>query len=164
MSFFRVLSLVAVLAMASVYSTQAQLGAMPGSPEMEGPGAPPVDPPPACKQLMVLRDETQKNGAAIGAAQKRKPDPVEVCKLFTAFLASEAKFIQGMTETETSATCGVPPQAIKNYQDLHDKAPAIGQRVCELAARRPVPGPPYVPYLVGPQDSTRGPAPPDPRL
>jgi hypothetical protein len=138
MTFCRVLSLVAVLAMASVHSAQAQFGGMPGMPGSPGMGGsgfggPPAGPPPACQQLMVMRDETQKNAAAIGAAQQRKvkADAVEACKLFKVFLASEAKFIAGMTENIT--TCGVPPQVIKQYQEGHGKASQVAKQVCEVA-------------------------------
>ena len=145
MTICRILSLVAVLAAASAYPAQAQFGGMPGmpgSPGMGGFGAPPAaapsGPPPACQQLLVLRDEYQKNGAALGAAQHRKdkPDAVEACKLFKVFLASEAKFIAGMTEN--SATCGVPPQVIKQYQEGHGKASHVGKQVCD-AAEHPQP-------------------------
>jgi hypothetical protein len=136
----RVLSAVsfaAVLAMASAHSAQAQFGGMPGSPGMGGfgapPAGPPAGPPPVCQHLMTLRDEYQKNGAALGAAQQRKEkvDVVEACKLFKVFLASESKFIQGLTENST--TCGVPAQAIKQFQDGHGKASAVGKQVCEAA-------------------------------
>jgi hypothetical protein len=140
MTICRILSLVAVLAVASAYPAQAQFGGMPGmpgSPGMGGFGAPPAaaptGPPPACQQLLVMRDEYQKNGAALGAAQHRKEkvDAVEACKLFKVFLASESKFIQGLTDN--SATCGVPPQAIKQFQDGHGKATAVAKQVCEAA-------------------------------
>jgi hypothetical protein len=148
MTICRILSLVAVLAAASVYPAAAQFGGMPGmpgSPGMGGFGAPPAaaptGPPPACQQLLVLRDEYQKNGAALGAAQHRKdkPDAAEACKLFKVFLASESKFITGLTEN--SATCGVPPQAIKQFQDGHGKASAVAKTVCE-AAEHPRPSGP----------------------
>jgi hypothetical protein len=138
MTICRVLSLVAVLAMASAQSATAQFGGMPGmpgSPGMGGFGGPPAEPqpgpPPACLQLMTIRDETQKNGAAIAAASKRKAEPVEACKLFKAFIASEAKFIQGMSDN--MALCGVPAQAIKQYQEGHGKASLIAKQVCDAA-------------------------------
>ena len=118
MTFCRVLSLAAVLGLASAHSALAQFGGMPGMPGAPGMGGgfggPPAGPPPACQQLMAMRDEAQKNGAAIGAANQRKvkPELTEVCKLFKTFIASEAKFIQGMTENVS--LCGVPPQAIKS--------------------------------------------------
>jgi hypothetical protein len=130
------------MAMGSMLPAQAQFGGMPGMPGAPGmggfggaPAAPPA-PPPACQALLTLRDETQKNGAAIAEAQKRKVDVVEACKLFKAFLSSESKFIQGMSANVT--TCGVPPQAIKQYQDGHAKASLIGKQICE-AAERPRP-------------------------
>jgi hypothetical protein len=139
MTFCRVLSSVSVaalLAMAPGHSAQAQFGGMPGmpgAPGMGGFGAPPAGPPPACQQLMALRDETQKNGAAIAAAQQRKvkADVVEACKLFKVYLASEAKFIASLTEN--TSLCGVPPQVIKQAQDGHGRASQIGKQVCEAA-------------------------------
>lgn len=150
MTFCRVLALVAVpamvLALASGHSAQAQFGGMPGMPGSPGMGGsgfggPPAGPPPACQQLMVMRDETQKNAAAIGAAQKRKVklDAVEACKLFKVFIASEAKFIAEMTEN--IATCGVPPQVIKSYQVGHGKASQVAKQVCEAAERPAQTGP-----------------------
>jgi len=136
MTFCRVLSLAAMLAAASAYPAQAQFGGMPGmpgAPGMGGFGAPPAAPPPACQQLIALRDETQKTGNAIAAAQQRKvkADVVEACKLFKAFLATETKFIHGLTEN--MSLCGVPPQIIKQYQDGHGKAAQIGKQVCDAA-------------------------------
>ncbi|HEY2228100.1 MAG TPA: hypothetical protein VGI22_10240 [Xanthobacteraceae bacterium] len=137
MTFCRLLSLVAVPAMALAMGSlpaQAQFGGMPGmpgSPGMGGFGGPPAGPPPVCQQLLTMRDETQKNGAAIAEAQKRKVDVIEACKLFKVFLATETKFIQGMTQNQS--VCGVPPQAIKQFQDGHAKASLIGKQVCEAA-------------------------------
>ena len=80
MTFCRVLSAVsfaAVLAMASAYSAQAQFGGMPGmpgSPGMGGFGGPPAGPPPACQQLMVMRDERQKNMDALSAPKAECAD------------------------------------------------------------------------------------------
>jgi hypothetical protein len=139
MTFCRVLSSVSVaalLAMAPGHSAQAQFGGMPGmpgAPGMGGFGGPPAGPPPACQQLLSMREETQKNATAIGVAQQRKvkPDAAEACKLFKVFLASEAKFIAGMTEN--ISLCGVPPQVIKQYQDGHGRATQVGKQVCEAA-------------------------------
>jgi hypothetical protein len=147
MTFCRVLSSVcfaAVLAVAAGHSAKAQFGGMPGmpgSPGMGGFGGPPAGPPPACQQLMVMRDETQKNAAAIAAAQQRKvkADAVEACKLFKVFIASEAKFIQSMSENVTA--CGVPPQVIKQYQEGHGKASQIAKQVCEVAEHPQPTGP-----------------------
>jgi hypothetical protein len=136
MTFCRVLSSVSVaamLAMASAPSVQAQFGGMPGmpgAPGMGGFGGPPAGPPPACQQLMVLRDERQKSVDAL-TASKAKADPVEACKLFKTLISTETKFIQGL---ETNSTqCGVPPQVIKQAHDGHTKAVQIAKRVCDVA-------------------------------
>jgi hypothetical protein len=125
-----------VLAVASAHMAQAQFGGMPGMPGAPGmggfgaPSEPPAGPPPACQQLMVLRDERQKSMDALTAA-KGKADPVEACKLFKTYISTETKFIQGM---ETNSTqCGVPPQIIKQAHDGHNKALQFAKQVCEAA-------------------------------
>jgi hypothetical protein len=139
MTLHRIGVLAIVLAMASAHQARGQFGGMPGSPGMEGPGfgLPPARPPAACQPLMTLRDEYQKNGVALGAAQQRKEkiEPVEACKLFNAFLDSEGRFIQAMEES--GAQCGVTDQAIKQFQDGHGKASRVGKQVCNLAAHSP---------------------------
>jgi hypothetical protein len=148
MTFSRVLSLAALVAVISIPAANAQFGGMPGMPGMGMPGmggpgfgAPPpsqpAGPPPACQQLIALRDETQKNASAIhaytdkAAAQHKPPDPVETCKLFKVYLATETKFIRGMAANQ--ATCGVPPDAIKAAQEGHGRASQIGKQVCDAA-------------------------------
>ena len=136
MTFCRVLSSVsvaAVLALASVPSAQAQFGGMPGmpgSPGMGGFGGPPAGPPPACQQLLVLRDERQKSMDAL-TASKGKADPTEACKLFKTLISTETKFIQSLEANSTQ--CGVPPQVIKQAHDGHGKAMQFAKQVCEAA-------------------------------
>jgi hypothetical protein len=126
-------SVAAVLAMASVPWAQAQFGGMPGmpgSPGMGGFGGPPAGPPPACQQLLVLRDERQKSMDALNAS-KGKADPVEACKLFKTLISTENKFIQGLEANSTQ--CGVPPQVIKQAHDGHGKVMQFAKQVCEVA-------------------------------
>src|SRR5262249_39201496 len=98
----RVVPLLLVLAVVPPRPAAAQFGGMPGMPGsrgMGGPGmaspfgAPPPQqgPPSACQQLLAMRDDTQKHGAALQAAGQKKAGAAEVCKLFKVFLASEAK-------------------------------------------------------------------------
>jgi hypothetical protein len=118
---------------------QAQFGGMPGmpgAPGMGGFGAPPsgqpAAPPPACQQLMVLRDERQKSLDLL-TASKGKADPAEACKLFKTLISTETKFIQGM---ETNSTqCGIPLQIIKQAHDGHNKALQIEKQVCDASER-----------------------------
>jgi len=155
MTFSRILSVAAVAALVSIPAANAQFGGMPGMPGMGMPGvggpgfgAPPpptAGPPPACQQLIVLRDEYQKNGTALKAngekakSQHKPPDLVETCKLFKAFVATEVKFIRGLTDNQ--ATCGVPVDVIKHYQEEHGQASQTAKAVCD-AAERPRPSGP----------------------
>jgi len=138
MSVYRALALLAILA-AMPNSVLAQFGGMPGMPGMGGPGmgfgGPPAGPPPACQQLLVLRDETQKNANAIQKASEKKQGPDVACKLFKTFLATEAKMIKGI---ETNAQlCGVPPEMPKQMKAGHAKAQQIAKQVCDAAERGP---------------------------
>jgi hypothetical protein len=84
---------------------------------------------------MALRDETQKNGLAVQAAGKRKATAGEACKLFTAFIASETKFVHGLEEGK--AECGVPDEIIKRSKAEFEQASKIRAQICEIAAQGP---------------------------
>jgi hypothetical protein len=136
----RALLLVALI-VATPFGAGAQFGGMPGLPGgtpggvpgVGGFGSPPATPapPPACQQLLTLRDETQQHGMAIQKANERRATVQDACKLFKAFLAAEAKFIKGLDDN--SRTCGVPPDAIRQAKEGHAKAGQIGKQVCEAA-------------------------------
>jgi len=130
----RAVLLVAVPLILPLYPAAAQFGGMPGMPGAPGFGPPPpqAGPPPACQQLLALRDEVQKHGQAIEAANKRHATATDACKLFKAFLGSESKFIKSLDSNQQ--TCGVPPQAIQQAKASHVKAEQIGKQVCEAAA------------------------------
>jgi hypothetical protein len=125
-------------------AAHAQFGGMPGmpgatgAPGAQGFGAPPPQPPAACQQLLTMRDETAKHAQAIQAAgqAKKKPSPEEACKLFKAYLGSEAKMIKGLKELST--TCGVPAETIKQVELQHGRAGQTGKQVCDAAARGPM--------------------------
>lgn len=150
MTVCRTLSLVTLLAAIPV-AAQAQFGGMPGMPGGVpgggGFGGPPAGPPPACQQLLALRDETQKHGLAIQKANERKANVQEACRLFKAYLATEAKFIKGIEEN--SRICGVPPDVIKQVKEGHAKASQVGKQVCEAAAQGPRPAGPSLSEALG---------------
>jgi hypothetical protein len=133
----------ALAALVLVVPAKAQLGdtpGMPGSPGMMAPsgvspfGAPQSQqgPPPACQKLITYRDETTKHGQALQAAGRKKAPPEEVCKLFKAFLSAEGKMLKGLEEN--SATCGVPPDVLKQVKTSHAKYSQMGKQVCEMTA------------------------------
>ena len=151
MAVYRALPLVAMLVAVPLYEARAQFGGMPGMPGSPGSGGfggpPAAGPPPACQQLMVLRDETEKNGKAIQQANERKA-PVQVaCRLFKAYLASEVKFIKGLEDG--SKMCGVPPEAIKHVKEAHVKASQVAKEICEAAAQGPRPTGPSLSDALG---------------
>ena len=144
MTIGRALPLVLAFLLLSFGSASAQFGGMPGmgmpghrrvaSP---GFGAQPQQPPAACQNLMVLRDETQKAGNALKVAGEKKAQPDEVCKLFKAFMASEVKMIKGLEDG--AQLCGVPPDAIKSVKAQHANVSKMAKQVCDAAAQGPRP-------------------------
>jgi hypothetical protein len=116
----------------------------PGAPAASF-GAP--QPPPACQQLLSSRDETAKHGNALKAAGEKKAPPEEMCKLFKAFLAAESKMLKGLQEH--SATCGVPPEVIKQVKDGYGKASEVGKKVCDVAAQGARPAGPTLSDALG---------------
>jgi hypothetical protein len=135
-----------VLSFAPAHAQFGGMGmGMPGSPGM-GPqsapmtpfgGAQPQQPPAACQNLLILRDETQKAGSALKAAGERKAPPEEACKLFKTFVAAESKMIKGLEEG--SQICGVPAEAIKQVKAQHVGVGKMAKQVCDAAAQGPRP-------------------------
>jgi hypothetical protein len=133
----RTLLSIAILAVA-IEHAGAQFGGMPGTPP-GGPGTggfgnPPSGPPPQCQALLSIRDDLQKHGAAIQAANKKKSDVKIACQLFRTYIATEAKMLR-MLEADGSS-CGAGPQVLQQVRDSHVKAQQIGKQVCD-AARGP---------------------------
>jgi hypothetical protein len=151
MTFSRALPWVLVLAVLPLSPAAAQFGGMPGMPGSPGMspggfGAPP-EPPPACQQLLANRDETAKHGQAIHAAGQKKVPPEELCKLFKTFLSSESKMLKGLEQN--SATCGVPPEVLKQVKASHEKAAQVGKNICDAAAQGPRPAGPSLSDALG---------------
>ena len=142
------------LSFAPAYAQFGGMGmGMPGSPmgpqsaPMSPFGAQPQQPPPACQNLIVMRDETQKAGAALKAAGEKKAPPEEACKLFKAFVAAENKMIKGLEEN--SQACGVPLDAIKQVKAQHVNVGKMAKQVCDAAAQGPRPTGPSFSEVLG---------------
>ena len=94
--------LFATFVVAAPFAAYGQFGGMPGMPGgMPGGGGgfggpPQQGPPPACRELLAMRDEVQKHGTAIQKANEKKAPVQEACKLFKNFLSAEAKFIKSL--------------------------------------------------------------------
>jgi hypothetical protein len=151
MTFSRALPWVLVLTVLALSPAAAQFGGMPGMPGSPGmsPGGfgAPQQPPPACQQLLANRDETAKHGQAIHAAGQKKVPPEELCKLFKTFLSSEGKMLKGLEQN--AATCGVPPEVLKQVKASHEKATQVGKNICDAAAQGPRPAGPSLSDALG---------------
>jgi hypothetical protein len=90
-----------------------------------------------CNGFIPLRDDAQKKGMAIGAAEKRHADVKELCTVVSAFSIAEAaalKFLQ-----TNKVWCGVPDQAITTAATSHEKTLKFREAVCNAAVRPRVP-------------------------
>jgi hypothetical protein len=151
MTFSRALPWVLVLTVLALSPAAAPFGGRPGLPGSPGmsPGGfgAPQQPPPACQQLLANRDETAKHGQAIHAAGQKKVPPEELCKLFKTFLSSEGKMLKGLEQN--AATCGVPPEVLKQVKASHEKAAQVGKNICDAAAQGPRPAGPSLSDALG---------------
>ena len=115
---------------------------MPGmglqpSPGMPGMGLQAAPGPSPCEGFFPLRDDAQKKGAAIAAAEKRHVERQELCKIVTTFSAAEEK--AALFLEKNKALCGVPEQALASAKDMHSKTVKFREMVCAPAPQPRVP-------------------------
>jgi hypothetical protein len=87
--------------------------------------------PPCMNEFLPLRDAAAKKAAAIGEASKRHATPQEACGLFNSFVAAESKVLK--YAEANAASCGIPPQAIREMKTGHNQAIQIRAKVCQAA-------------------------------
>lgn len=96
-----------------------------------------------------LREEVEKSAAVIKTAGARKASREEVCPLFKAFTAKEAKLV-AFLQTNQKA-CGVPPNIITQVKTNHANSIRIRNNVCSAGGPAgPAPGPTLSDALGGP--------------
>jgi hypothetical protein len=136
----RALLAIAIAGM-TLHHASAQFGDMPGLPGNGSPGSgfgmPQQESPLQCRALLAVRDELQKHGQAIEAANHKRADVKVACGLFRKYIATEAKMIK-MLEAD-GASCGAPPQVIQQVRNSHAKAQQTAKQVCDAARQRPAP-------------------------
>jgi hypothetical protein len=112
-------------------------GARPavGAPQAAPPGAAPPgagQEPPCFKEFLPLRDETQKRGLLIKAAQDRgSPTREEMCQLIKNLSVAEAKMVKFVTDNHIS--CGIPPEIVTQMKTGHGNTLKARQNVCSGA-------------------------------
>jgi hypothetical protein len=97
--------------------------------------APPLPKPPCYDDFMPLREEAQKRGTAISAADKRKAPAHEIRQLFTRYAEAEAKVIQFVEDN--GQWCGISPEALAVMKEGQRKAEETRKRVCAAAPAQP---------------------------
>jgi hypothetical protein len=123
-------SFMASLALALTLDSAA-LGTASAQQITPGGGASP------CAEFVPLSQVAQKRGAAIGEAQKHKPDRKEMCTLVSQFSVAEAAVVKFLETNQT--WCGVPPEAVKNAKATHDKTLKFKEVVCAPAPQPKIP-------------------------
>jgi hypothetical protein len=109
-------------------------------------------PPPSgnqqvCATFPGIRDAAEKSMMAIQAASERKASREEVCPLFRTFAVREARLVNFLAKNQ--ATCGVPPQAVKEARANHARTIQIRNQVCAAGPSAPS-GPSLSDALGGP--------------
>jgi hypothetical protein len=133
-----------VACLVSLYAVTANAQFPPAQP-----AAPQQEPPACVKEFFRLRDDTEKRGMAIKAANERKASPKEACQLFGAFVTAQSKMLKYASENTT--WCGIPQQVVENIKQSVAKMSEVRNRICQAAASPVVQqGPSLSDALTGP--------------
>jgi hypothetical protein len=92
----------------------AQMG-QPGTPEQ-------------CTKFPALSQATQVKANAVSAAMKAKADRKDICRLMTAFVASEDVVVKFLIDNKT--WCGVPDEAVVAAKANHEKSIKFRDSAC----------------------------------
>lgn len=97
---------------------------------MEGTSSP-------CEGFIPLRNDAQKKGLAIAAAEKRHATPKELCTLVSRFAVAEGAALKFL---ETNKTwCGIPDSAVAGAKSNHEKTLKFRDAACNPTAQVHVP-------------------------
>ncbi len=80
----------------------------------------------------AARSDLEAKGKALQAASKRKAPPQELCGLFRAYTAAEAKWVKFLTENKD--WCQIPPQFAEQARAGSRKTADMRDKVCQAAA------------------------------
>lgn len=146
-----ILSFAALLALAAAPAGAQSVWDQPAA---NAPGAPGGFAPPSQQQQQVcmsefapLRDDAEKKATAVRTASKRHPRPDEACNLFKILAASQEKLLKYVQVNATR--CSIPPQVAGQLKTALTQVTTIRTKVCEAAARGPVPTGPSLSDALG---------------
>ncbi len=94
-------------------------------------GGGPSEAQKVCLTFPNIREDVEKGAAGIRAASERKATRDEVCPLFKAFAAKEAKMVKFLEANQK--LCGVPPNIVTQVKQNHAKTVQIRNNVCSAA-------------------------------
>lgn len=100
-----------------------------GTASAQAPQGPPGASP--CNGFLPLRNDAQKKGAAIGAAEKQHADRKQICKLLTVFTAAEDKALKFLQAN--MVWCGIPQEAVTSAKEAHLKTVKFRDMACAQA-------------------------------
>lgn len=118
----------------------AQFQAVPTQPQ-------PQQMPPCLVEFTKLRDDAEKKGMAIRAANQRKASAQEACKLFNSYYAAEGKMMKYATDNQV--WCGIPAQILDEIKKSHVRTADIRGKVCQAAAQPQRPAGPSLSDALG---------------
>ena len=95
------------------------------------PAAPPPGEPPCFREFTPIRNEAQKRAETLKAAMQKKVPREEACKLIQNFSAAEAKVVHFVSTNQQK--CGIPPQAIGQMKQNHERTVKMANQVCNAA-------------------------------
>ncbi len=87
-----------------------------------------VGAPSQCMKFPAMSQATQEKANAVSAAMKAKADRKEICRLMTAFVASEDSVVKFLIENKT--WCGVPDQALAAAKTSHERSLKFRDAAC----------------------------------
>jgi hypothetical protein len=120
-----------------VHTASAQMMPGMGAPGMPGMGLQAPQAPSPCDGFLPLRDDAQKKGAAIAAAEKRHVERQELCKIVSTFSVAEEKAEQFLEKNK--GWCGVPNEALVSAREMHAKTVKFRDLVCAPAPQPHIP-------------------------
>lgn len=87
--------------------------------------------PAQCNQFSPLNEATQVKANAVQKAMKAKADRKDICRLMTAFVASEGSVVKFLVDNQT--WCNVPAQVVAAAKASHEKSLKFRDVVCTEA-------------------------------